>query len=101
MQDAQFTIGETSKMSAAFWYPLGGLPWHGSGHFSVSCDWIPLDVTLGSSVLTTGTNSSVNGSSVFALLLSVVSLCASVFLGYWVIFRPRRIPFTPMENENL
>lgn len=97
-QDAQFTIGETSKMSAAFWYPPEGLPWHGSGHFSVSCDWISLDVTLGSSMLTTGTSSSGNVSGVFALLLSVVSLCASVFVGYWVIFRPKRIPFTPMEN---
>lgn len=98
MQDAQFTIGKTIKMSAAFWYPLGGLPWHGSGHFTVNCDWIPLDVTLGSSMLTAGSGSSVNASGVFALLLSVVSLCASIFVGYWVIFRPRHIAFAPMDN---
>ncbi|KAM6541434.1 hypothetical protein CsatB_005881 [Cannabis sativa] len=96
-QDAQFTIGETSKMSVAFWYPPDGLPWHGSGHFSISCDWISLDVIPGRSVVRTGTSSS--GSGVFALLLSVVSLCGSVFVGYWVIYRPRRIPFTPMETQ--
>ncbi|KAL5561030.1 hypothetical protein UlMin_030777 [Ulmus minor] len=98
-QDVQFTIGATSKMSVAFWYPLGDLPWHGSGHFSVNCDWVPLDIISGSSTLTGTTKSgSVNASSVFALLLSVVSLCASVFVGYWVIIRPNKIPFTPMEN---
>ncbi|EXB28569.1 hypothetical protein L484_009728 [Morus notabilis] len=97
-QDAQFKISGTSKMSVAFWYPLEGLPWHGSGHYSVGCDWISLDIPSGSSIVTTRTTGSVNASGVFALLLSVVSLCASVFVGYWVLFRPKTVPFTPMEN---
>ena len=96
MQDAQFTIGGSSKMAVAFWYPLDGTPWHGSGHYSINCDWVPLDISLGSSMQTKSTPSS-NASSVFALLLSVVSLCTSVFVGYWV-FRPKGVPFTPMEN---
>lgn len=98
MQDAQFKISGTSKMSVAFWYPLEGLPWHGSGHYSVGCDWISLDILSGSSIVTTRTAGSVNASGVFALLLSVVSLCASVFVGYWVLFRPKTVQFTPMEN---
>ncbi|KAJ7973077.1 heme binding [Quillaja saponaria] len=50
-QDAQFTIGSLSMMSVAFWYPVDGQPWHGSGHYSVNCDWVPLDVSLGTSSL--------------------------------------------------
>ncbi|KAK0580882.1 hypothetical protein LWI29_007413 [Acer saccharum] len=38
-QDAQFTIGGSSKMAVAFWYPVDGKPWHGSGHYSINCDW--------------------------------------------------------------
>ncbi|KAK9941494.1 hypothetical protein M0R45_007200 [Rubus argutus] len=97
-QDAQFTIGGSSKMSVAFWYPVDGKPWHGSGHYSVSCDWVPLDISVRSSMLTkVRQSSSVSAASVFALLLSVISLCASVFIGYWVV-KPKTIPFTPMEN---
>ncbi|CAB4288964.1 unnamed protein product [Prunus armeniaca] len=97
-QDVQFTIGGSSKMSVAFWYPVDGKPWHGSGHYSVSCDWVPLDISLGSSVLTMARpRSSVSAASVFALLLSVISLCASVFIGYWVV-KPQTVHFTPMEN---
>ncbi|KAH7516958.1 uncharacterized protein LOC107426135 [Ziziphus jujuba] len=97
-QDAQFTIGGSSNMAVAFWYPLDGTPWHGSGHFSINCDWVPLDISLGSSLLTkAGSSSSTNASSIFAVLLSVVSLCASAFVGYWV-FKPKSVHFTPMEN---
>lgn len=85
-------------MSVAFWYPVDGKPWHGSGHYSVSCDWVPLDISVRSSMLTKVRQSnSVSAASVFALLLSVISLCASVFIGYWVV-KPKTIPFTPMEN---
>ncbi|CAN6567406.1 unnamed protein product [Malus baccata var. baccata] len=97
-QDVQFTIGGSSKMSVAFWYPLDKKPWHGSGHYSISCDWVPLDISSRSSLLTTARpSSSVNAASVFALLLSVISLCASVFIGYWVV-KPKTFQFTPMEN---
>lgn len=98
MQDAQFTIGGTSKMSVAFWYPLDGKPWHGSGHYSISCDWLPLDISSGSSSMSeTAPSGSVNASNAFALLLSVISLCVSVFVGYR-IFGTRTVSFTPMEN---
>ncbi|KAJ9171710.1 hypothetical protein P3X46_015034 [Hevea brasiliensis] len=100
-QDAQFTISGSSKMSVAFWYPVDGNPWHGSGHYSVNCDWIPLDISPGSSTLTTSSpGSSVAVASAFALLFSVVSVCVSVFVGYRV---NRPSGFTPMGTtmENL
>ncbi|XP_031274107.1 uncharacterized protein LOC116132586 [Pistacia vera] len=97
-QDAQLTIGGLSKMSVAFWYPVDGNPWHGSGHYSINCDWVPLDISSGSSMLRkSGTGSSGDTASIFALLLSVVALCVSVFVGYRV-FRPPSHHFTPMEN---
>ncbi|KAF2325065.1 hypothetical protein GH714_022558 [Hevea brasiliensis] len=102
-QDAQFTISGSSKMSVAFWYPVNGNPWYGSGHYSVNCDWIPLDISPGSSMLTASSPaSSGDVGSAFALLFSVVSLCLSVFVGYRVA-RPKGVPFTPMgtQMENL
>ncbi|KAJ4727826.1 heme binding [Melia azedarach] len=97
-QDAQFKIGESSKMSVAFWYPADGKPWHGSGHYSINCDWVPLDISLDSSMLTKSSpGSSGSTASVFALLLSAISLCVSVFVGYRVL-KPKSVPFTPMEN---
>ncbi|OAY48802.2 uncharacterized protein LOC122723617 [Manihot esculenta] len=99
-QDAQFTISGSSKMAVAFWYPVDGNPWHGSGHFSINCDWIPLDISPGSSMLSPGGSGDVGGA--IALLFSVVSLCISVFVGYRVA-RPKGIPFTPVGTtmENL
>ncbi|KAG8648484.1 uncharacterized protein LOC110620880 isoform X2 [Manihot esculenta] len=99
-QDAQFTISGSSKMAVAFWYPVDGIPWHGSGHFSINCDWIPLDISPGSSMLSPGGSGDVGGA--IALLFSVVSLCISVFVGYRVA-RPKGIPFTPVGTtmENL
>ncbi|CAK7348448.1 unnamed protein product [Dovyalis caffra] len=70
-QDAQFTIGGSSKMSVAFWYPVDGNSWHGSGHYSVNCDWIPLDISPGNSMLKASTpGSSGDVASAFALLFS-------------------------------
>ncbi|XP_065860301.1 uncharacterized protein [Euphorbia lathyris] len=97
-QDAQFTIGGSSKMAVAFWYPVDGNAWHGSGHYSVNCDWIPLDFSVGSSTLITSVKGgSGNLSSAFALLFSIMAICLSIFVGYRVA-RPKGIPFTPMEN---
>ncbi|KAJ7977679.1 heme binding [Quillaja saponaria] len=97
-QDTQFTIGGSSMMSVAFWYPVDDQPWHGSGHYSVGCDWVPLDISLGASLLSKSAQSgSWNVASAFSLLLSVASLCLSVFVSYRV-FRPKSVPFTPMEN---
>ncbi|CAH9082580.1 unnamed protein product [Cuscuta epithymum] len=46
-QDAQFTIGKSSKISAALWYPVDGKPWHGSAHYSISCDWVSMNIMAG------------------------------------------------------
>ncbi|KAI5658549.1 hypothetical protein M9H77_27342 [Catharanthus roseus] len=97
-QDVQFTIGQSSKFSAAFWYPDGGNPWHGSGHYSIGCDWIYIDVSPGSSKPSkVASGSSWEAASAFALLLSVVSLCLSIFVGYRVT-NGKNVPFTPMDS---
>ncbi|KAM7474308.1 hypothetical protein LguiB_021551 [Lonicera macranthoides] len=98
-QDTQFTIGQSSKFSVAFWYPVDGKPWHGSGHYSVSCDWVPIDISTSTSALTkTASNGSWDATSAFALILSVLSLCFSVFIGYWVRKTKGEVPFTPMDR---
>lgn len=89
-------------MSVAFWYPEDGKPWHGSGHYSVNCDWVPIDISQGSSLSgklagTAGSSSSWNFASAFSLILSVAALCVSVFVSYR-IFSPKSVPFTPMED---
>lgn len=98
-QDIQFTIGEASKMSVAFWYPVDKTPWHGSGHYSVNCDWIPLDISAGSST----SSSSLSGgsgdiASAFSLLFSVVAICLSVFVVYR-LGRLKNIHFTPVGDN--
>lgn len=98
MQDVQLTIGQPSKFSAAFWYPVDGNPWHGSGHFSIGCDWVPLDISPGTSALTKiSSGNSWDAASGFALILSVLALCISVFVGYWVR-RSNAVPFVPMDR---
>ncbi|CAN4106541.1 unnamed protein product [Withania somnifera] len=97
-QDAQFTIGKTSNMSVAFWYPVDGKPWNGSGHFSISCDWIQLDILPDSSELTKVPQSSpVDAATAFSLLFSLVAFCISIFVGHRAS-RTKNIPFTPMNN---
>ncbi|CAN1278831.1 hypothetical protein LINPERPRIM_LOCUS16760 [Linum perenne] len=95
-QDAQFTIGGSSKMAVAFWYPVDGNPWHGSGHYSINCDWIPLEILPGSSKGGGGGSGEV--ASAFALLFSVISICLSVFVAYNVAKPRSSIPFIPMED---
>ncbi|KAJ4954354.1 hypothetical protein NE237_011137 [Protea cynaroides] len=97
-QDVQFTIGQPSKLSVAFWYPVDGNPWHGSGHYSVSCDWLLLDISPGSTLPTkVDSTNSWDAASAFSLLLSVVSFCLSVFVGYWVS-KAKSVPFTPLDH---
>ncbi|KAL2323725.1 hypothetical protein Fmac_028104 [Flemingia macrophylla] len=101
-QDVQFTIGGSSKMSVALWYPVDGQPWHGSGHYSVNCDWVPIDISVGSSLSSKAldaatSSSSWNVASAFSVILSVAALCVSVFLSYRV-FSPKGVQFTPMES---
>ncbi|KAK9704745.1 hypothetical protein RND81_07G008400 [Saponaria officinalis] len=86
-QDAQFKIGDASKFSAAFWYPMDGNPWHGSGHYTVSCDWLPLNFISGGSTLSAtaaSPSSSWDAAVAFSFLLSLVAFCLSVFVGYRV-----------------
>ncbi|KAK2968743.1 hypothetical protein RJ640_020379 [Escallonia rubra] len=97
-QDVQFAIGQSSKFSAAFWYPVDGSPWHGSGHYSVGCDWVPVDISPGTSALAkAASGSSWDAASAFALLLSIVSICMSAFVGYWVR-EGKSVPFTPIDR---
>ncbi|KAJ3683041.1 hypothetical protein LUZ60_013268 [Juncus effusus] len=96
-QDVQFTIGQVSKVAVAFWYPTGGNPWSKSQHYSASCNWIPLDLTSSSPVSSSrNNNGSWDAATAFALLLSVVSFCLSVFIGYWVS-RRNDVAFKPIE----
>ncbi|KAF7127490.1 hypothetical protein RHSIM_Rhsim11G0096600 [Rhododendron simsii] len=98
-QDVQFSIGQSSKFSAAFWYPVDGNPWHGSGHFTVGCDWVLLDISSGSSaLLKTASENSWDAASAFALLVSVVSLCLSVFVIYRAI-KSKDNNFSPIINS--
>ncbi|KAK9161747.1 hypothetical protein Syun_008088 [Stephania yunnanensis] len=97
-QDVQFTIGQLSKIAVAFWYPVDGNPWHGSGHYSASCDWLSLDVALTSSALTrVVSRSSWDAASAFSLIISVVAFCLSVFVGYSVS-KNKSVPFIPMQQ---
>ncbi|KAL9265011.1 hypothetical protein AKJ16_DCAP15700 [Drosera capensis] len=100
-QDVQFKIGDPSKFSAAFWYPVDSNPWHGSGHYTVSCDWLPLNFISGDSLSFT-THSAVPRSSwdaavAFSLLLSVVAFCLSVFLGLR-LSQNKGAKFTPIGD---
>ncbi|KAL1293777.1 hypothetical protein HN51_054425 [Arachis hypogaea] len=103
-QDVQFTIGATSMMSVAFWYPENGQPWHGSGHYSISCNWVPIDISIGSSLHgssgSTGSSTSWSIASAFSLVLSVAALCVSVFVTYRVFNNNNNVPFTPMVSMN-
>ncbi|CAN6469029.1 unnamed protein product [Victoria cruziana] len=98
-QDAQFTMGQTSKFAIAFWYPVDGKPWSGVQHYSANCDWIPLDITRPSTSSSTSLSSghSEDALSIFTMLLSVAAFCVSVFIAYW-IKRSKAIPFTPIDH---
>ncbi|PKA54669.1 hypothetical protein AXF42_Ash000504 [Apostasia shenzhenica] len=99
-QDVQFVIGQTSRVAAAFWFPSEGKPWSGSQHFSASCNWLPLDITApspSSSYTGSSSKSSWDAATAFALLLSVISFCLSVFVGYFAS-RNKSVPFTPIDR---
>ncbi|KAL5059300.1 hypothetical protein RYX36_030904 [Vicia faba] len=89
-------------MSVAFWYPVDGPPWHASGHYSINCDWVAIDISSSSASLSgksvgTGSSSSWNIASAFSLILSVVAICMSVFVSYRVL-HPKGVQFTPVEE---
>lgn len=100
VQDAQLRIGTSSKVSAALWYPVDGKPWHGSAHYSISCDWISLDIMAGSSnskPMEEAGRSPWGAATAFSLVFSVVAFCMSIFIGHRVS-RTKGVPFTPMDN---
>ncbi|XP_040938846.1 uncharacterized protein [Gossypium hirsutum] len=96
IQDVQFTIDWSSKMSVAFWYPVDGKQWVGSGHYTINCDWASLDIAFGS-ILTDASRSGWDMASAFALLFSVAALCIAIFVSYHVS-RPNTVKFAPVEN---
>ncbi|KAJ6794322.1 Uncharacterized protein M6B38_231940 [Iris pallida] len=98
LQDVQFVIGQPSKVAVAFWYPTDGKPWSGSQHYSASCDWLPMDVTAPSGgSYKPASRSSWDAATAFALLMSVLSLCLSIFIGYWAA-KNKGVPFTPIDR---
>lgn len=97
VQDAQFSIGQSSKFSAALWYPSDGNPWHGSAHYTASCDWVAMDVVWGYSTHKEATGSW-NAASAFAFVISVVALAVSVFVGYLLVSKSKSIDFTPIDR---
>ncbi|CAH9132570.1 unnamed protein product [Cuscuta epithymum] len=98
-QDAQFTIGKSSKISAALWYPVDGKPWHGSAHYSISCDWISMDIMVGRSPSSAGVvvSSAWDAATALSLLFSVVAFCTSIFIAHRVS-SSKEIRFTPMDT---
>lgn len=99
MQDAQFAIDKSTNFSVAFWYPENEKPWHGSGHYSINCDWILLDFVSGSTgAPKEAQRSSWNTVTVFSFLFSLAAFSTSIFVGYRVASSPKTIPFTPMET---
>lgn len=99
-QDVQFTIGKASKISAALWYPVDGKPWHGSAHYSTSCDWIPMDIMAsisGSKSVEAAVSNPWDAATAFSLLFSVVAFCTSLFIGHR-ISTSKEIRFTAMDN---
>ena len=83
-QDAQFTIGSTHGMAAAFWCPTGpNAPWQDYMHYSASCDWLQLEIISGASgSMSSGRSGS--ALSTASLLISLVSLAVAVCVGWWV-----------------
>ncbi|EPS68929.1 hypothetical protein M569_05840, partial [Genlisea aurea] len=98
-QDVQFTIGETRKFSAAFWYPTDGNSWKPSAHYTVSCDWVSMGISSGLNSLrganVVGSSSSWEAASGFAFLLSSVALGASIFVWY-AVSKAKSVAFTPL-----
>lgn len=100
-QDVQFRIGQSSKFSAAFWYPVDGNAWHGSGHYTISCDWVGLDVAYPQHGSSASSDSYWDVSSAFAFLISLLALGVSICVAYWVHNKKNTIPFTRVDVDPL
>lgn len=98
-QDAQFAVDKSTNFSVAFWYPENMKSWHGSGHYSINCDWIPLDIVSASiGAPKEEQSSSWNTATVLSFLFSLAAFSTSIFVGYRAASSPKSIPFTPMET---
>lgn len=97
----QFRIGQSSKFSAAFWYPVDGNAWHGSGHYTISCDWVGLDVAYPQHGSSASSDSYWDVSSAFAFLISLLALGVSICVAYWVHNKKNTIPFTRVDVDPL
>ena len=99
-QDAQFTIGLTHGMAAAFWFPAGLTSgWQPYQHYSASCDWLQLEIvsTASSSMSTSRSGTAL---STAALLVSLGSLAVAVAVGWWVRQSTgRRVSFNPISSS--
>uniref|UniRef100_A0A0D6R9N7 Cytochrome c-552/DMSO reductase-like haem-binding domain-containing protein n=1 Tax=Araucaria cunninghamii TaxID=56994 RepID=A0A0D6R9N7_ARACU len=95
-QDVQFSIGQEHKFSAAFWYPVNENPWTGSSHYSVSCDWVTLEI-LPAEKDALSTTRAVNPLNVISLVLSLAAFCMSLFI-VWSFRKGKAMPFTPIDH---
>lgn len=97
-QDVQFVIGQTHNFSAAFWYPVNGNPWTKSSHYSVSCDWVTLEIISAEkeSHVVSSTRA-VDTVNIFSLVLSLSAFGVSIFVGWWVR-KGKSMTFTPIDH---
>lgn len=99
-QDAQFTIGSTHGMAAAFWFPSGpGSGWQPYQHYSASCDWLQLEITSAASS-SIGSSRSGSALSTISLLVALASLAVAVAVGWWVRQSTgSRVSFNPISSS--
>jgi len=95
-QDAQFTIGSTHGMAAAFWYPVAGTMWEPYQHYSASCDWLQLEVVPAAS-RSSSTDKAGSALGAVSLLISLASLAVAVAVGWWVR-QGNRVSFNPIST---
>lgn len=98
-QDAQFTIGSTHGMAAAFWFPVADNAWQPYQHYSASCDWLQLEIVSGASSLASSTKSE-SALSAVSLVIALASLAVAVTVGWWVR-QNSRTSFNPISSSSL
>jgi hypothetical protein len=87
-------------MAVAFWYPTNGKAWSNSEHYSASCSWVVLDIqpSFEAAHYRPAPHRSWDAATAFALLLSVVAVGLSIFVGYLVPKDKNDVQFTPLEQ---
>ena len=97
-QDFQFTIGQTQRMAAAFWYPVNGGSWQPYDHYSATCDWLPLELLPGA--ISKSENKSGTAFGTLSLLVSLASLAVAVAVAWWVR-QSSKNSFVPINTTQL